>query len=60
MTNFQQGLNDLALAGVIGVGFLLSVALLSGVYKLIKFTFFKIKINHELKRDHLQSLGLRK
>lgn len=58
--NIQEGLNNLALAGVIILTLTFSFWIMYGAVQLLKFTITKISINLKLKRDKLQSLGLRK
>lgn len=57
--NIQEGLNNLALAGVIILILIFSFWIVYGVAQLLKFTIAKISINLKLKRDKLQSLRLR-
>jgi len=60
MTNIQQGFSDLVLAGVIILVFFFAILLTKVLWKIIDLIIYKIKINLELKKDHLRSLGLKK
>ncbi len=60
MTSIQQGLNDLALAGIISATLFIIYFVLSGIVALISFVVFKIKTNSEIKKDRLRYLRLKK